>query len=208
MGIWSMAGGPVFWLLAVIGAVAIVLFAGRFVMFRRAHVDYGDFIQGVQNVLAENHPDEAIAICDEMSAPVARIVAAAVRHRSLEHERLRDVVDAAGRTEAARLERRIASIALIAQTAPLLGLLGTFLGLMRTLIALGPADVVMRIDVIGGALSSLLPTAAGLVVAIPVGIMHSILSMQLDRIVTDMEAAASEILAVLAKDPSEAGAGK
>lgn len=205
MGVWSMAGGPVFWLLTVMGVAAILLFAGRFVMFRRAHIDCADFIQGVQNVLAENHPDEALAICDEIAAPVAKIVASAVRHRNLSHERLRDVIDAAGRTEASRLERRIASIALIAQTAPLLGLLGTFLGLMRTLIALGPADVVMRVDVIGGALSALLPTAAGLVVAIPSAIMYSILSMQLDRIVSDMEGAASEMLAVIGKDADVAG---
>ena len=88
----ALAGGPVFWILATALVAALALFATQFAMLRRAGADWGDFLQGVENVLSENHPEEALAICDETSTPVSRVVYAAVRHRNLAPDALRETV--------------------------------------------------------------------------------------------------------------------
>ena len=198
MSVWTMLGGPVFWILTLLGASSVFVFFSRLLNLRRAQIDYRDFIRGVANVLDQGNPEEALAICDETAAPVARIVAAAVRHRDGSARVLRETVDTTGRAEVARLERRLALLAIIAQAAPLLGLLGTVLGMTRVLLALNTESLVTRADLLGGAAQSLAAAAAGLVVAISVQVMYGMLHVRLDRLAVDLEAAASEILGILA----------
>lgn len=198
MSVWTMVGGPVFWVLALLGAVSVYVFFCRLLDLRRAQIDWQDFVRGVANVLGQDNADEALAICDETSAPVARVVAAAIRHREGSARVLRETVDAAGRAEVARLERRLAFLAIVAQSAPLLGLLGTVLGMTRVLLALNTTALVTRADLLGGAMQALVATAAGLIVAIAVQVMYGMLHVRLDRLVVELEAAASEILGILA----------
>jgi len=197
MSVWTMMGGPVFWILVLLGGSSVFVFFSRFLDLRRSQIDYRDFVRGVANVLDQGNPDEALAICDETVAPVARIVGAAVRHREGSARVLRETVDSAGRAEVARLERRLALLAIIAQAAPLLGLLGTVFGMMRVVLALNTEALVTRMDLLGGAVQALTATAAGLVVAISVQVMYGMLHVRLDRLVADLEAAASEILGIL-----------
>lgn len=204
MSVWTMVGGPVFWVLALLGAASVFVFFNRLLNLRRAQIDYQDFIRGVANVLEQGNLDEALAICDDTPVPVARVVAAAVRHRDGSARVLRETVDSAGRAEVARLERRLAMLAIIAQSAPLLGLLGTVMGMTRVLLALNTAALVTRADLLGGAMQALVAAAAGLVVAVSVQVMYGMLHVRLDRLVADLEAAASEILALLSTRRGEA----
>ena len=206
MSVWTMVGGPVFWILALLGAASVFVFFSRLLNLRRAQIDYQDFIRGVANVLEQGNADEALAICDDTPAPVARVVAAAVRHRDGSARVLRETVDTAGRAEVARLERRLALLAIVAQAAPLLGLLGTVLGMTRVLLTLNAAALVTRADLLGGAMQALVAAAAGLVVAVSVQVMYSMLHVRLERIVVELEAAASEILALLATRRGEVAA--
>lgn len=198
MSVWTMLGGPVFWVLALLAVASVFVFFSRLLDLRRAQIDYRDFIRGVANVLEQDNPDEALAICDETSAPVARVVGAAVRHRAGSARVLRETVDTAGRAEVARLERRLAMLAIIAQVAPLLGLLGTILGMTRVMLAVNSEALVSRADLLGGAMQSLVAAAGGLVVAVSVQVMYGMLHVRLDRLVVELEAAASEILGILA----------
>ena len=109
MSIWTLAGGPVFGLLVLLGCVAVILFANRLLSLRRAQIDYMDFVRGVSNVLARGNVDEALVLCDETPAPVARVVAAAIRHRDGSARVLREAVDTTGRAEVSRLEGRLCS---------------------------------------------------------------------------------------------------
>lgn len=193
-----------FWVLALAGAASVFMFAGRLLSFRRAHVDYGDFLRGVFNLLEKGKAEEALAICDETPSPVARIVATAVRHREGTARALRQAVDTAGRAEVARLERRLAMLAIISQCAPLLGLLGTVLGMSRMLIAYNGAELATRSALLGGALQSLTAAAGGLVVAIGTQVMYGMLHVRLERIVVDLEAAATETLAAIAAQKEKA----
>lgn len=190
----TFTGGPVVWLFVVLAVVAIVTYFERLFDLRRAQIDYQDFLKGVINVLDSGNDEEALAICEDTSAPVAQVVATAIRHRTGSARALRDAVDAQGRAEIGRLDRRLAALAIIGQISPLLGLLGTILGFVKTVMIANAQDVVSRADLLNGTMEALVSAALGIAVAIPVIVMYGSLRVRLDRTVVELEAAASSIV--------------
>ena len=190
----TFAGGPVFWILVAMAAVAVVTYAERIIDLRRAQIDYLDFLNGVINVLDSGNDDEALAICDDTSAPVAQIVATAIRNRAGSARVLREAVDAQGRAEVGRLDRRMAAIAIIAQVSTALGLLGSVIGFVRTVMAANASELVSRADLMNGCMEALVAAAAGLAVSIVATVMYGSLRVRLDRITVELEAAASQII--------------
>jgi biopolymer transport protein ExbB len=200
----TFAAGPVFWVLAVLAAVAVFTYFERLIDLRRAQIDYQDFLKGVENVLDAGNVDEALAICEDTPAPVAQIVATAIRHRGGSARLLREAVDSQGRAEVGRLDRRLAVLAIIGQAAPLLGLLGTVIGFIKTVMALNAQPLVSRADLLNGSMEALVSAALGLAVAIPVAVMYGSLRVRLDRTVVDLEAAASQIVGHIAEQKEKA----
>ena len=190
----TFAGGPVFWILVAMAAVAVVTYAERIIDLRRAQIDYLDFLNGVINVLDSGNDDEALAICDDTSAPVAQVVATAIRNRAGSARVLREAVDAQGRAEVGRLDRRMAAIAIIAQVSTALGLLGSVIGFVRTVMAANASELVSRADLMNGCMEALVAAAAGLAVSIVATVMYGSLRVRLDRITVELEAAASQII--------------
>ena len=194
----TVTGGPIFWILAVLAVAAVVAYVERMVDLRRARIDYQAFLKGVINVLDSGNDEEALAICEDESAPVAQIVATAIRHRNGSARILREAVDSQGRAEVGRLNRRLATLAIIGQIAPTIGLLGTVIGFIKTVLAVNSQALVSRADLLNGSMEALVSAAAGLAVAIPVVVMYGSLRVRLDRAVVDLETAASQIVGYLA----------
>ena len=196
-------GGPVFWLIVASGLVALIVFLERFLHLHRARIRVDDFLKGICTILRRDNIAEAVSICEETPGPVAYLVKTAVLHRSDSKEGLRSAVDEAGRSEIAGMERRLVVIATVAQTAPLFGLLGTVLAMIRAALVMSrQAPLVQSQDIITWLLQALVTTAAGLMVAIPCFIGYSFLVTRIEKIVLDMERAASEILAFLTGERS------
>lgn len=200
----TFSGGLVFWLLVGLAAVAVVAYFERLLDLRRAQIDWQDFLKGVVNVLDSGNTDEALAICEDTPAPVAQIVATAIRHRDSSARILREAVDSQGRAEIGRLDRRLATLAIIGQIAPLLGLLGTVIGFMKTVAAANAGAIVARADLMTGAMQALSSAALGLAVAIPVAVMYGSLRVRLDRTIVNLEAAASQITGYISAQKEKA----
>src|SRR6516162_9615855 len=132
-------GGPMMYLLVVVSAVAVSVFIERLLHYHRAQINSAEFLAGVRNVLKRENVVEAISICDATPGPVARLVKIAVLNRDYGRERVREALEEAGLAEVPRLEEKLNLLATIAQIAPLLGLLGTIIGLMRTFKAIDDA---------------------------------------------------------------------
>src|SRR5882762_9423224 len=126
------AGGPVLWLIVLTSAVAVVVFIERFLHCHRAQINSVEFLNGVRTVLKRDNVVEAISICDATPGPVARLVKTAILNRDGGRERVREALEEAGLAEVPRLEEKLNLLATIAQIAPLIGLLGTVLGFIRT----------------------------------------------------------------------------
>jgi biopolymer transport protein ExbB len=173
----------------------------RLLTLRRAQIDYMDFITGVFNVLENENVEEAIMLCEETPGPVAAVAPTAIQHRNAARDALREAVDNTGRAEISKMERRVASIAVTCQVAPLLGLLGTLIGVFHIVNALhAQAPLVQNTDLTAGLTQALVSAVAGLIVAIPCYVMFTMLMVRIERIVLEMEAGASEIVAYLTRE--------
>lgn len=199
----TLTGGPVFWILLVLAIVAVVTYFERLLDLRRAQVDYQDFLKGVVNVLDSGNDAEALSICEDLNAPVANVVATAIRHRSGSARALRDAVDSQGRAEIGRLDRRLAALAIIGQISPLLGLLGTIIGFIKTVMLVNSQELVSRTELLSTSMEALVSAALGLAVAIPVVVMYGSLRVRLDRTVVELEAAASQIIGYISNRKEE-----
>ena len=186
-----------FWVLVALAALAVITYFDRMIDLRRARIDYEDFLKGVFNVLDSGNGEEALSICEDVSAPVARVVATAIRHRNGSARILRESVDSQGRAEVGRLDRRLATLAIIAQVSPAVGLLGTVIGFIRTVLAANSQELVSRADLLTGSMEALVSAAVGLFVGILATVMYGSLRVRLDRTVVELEAAASQVVGYL-----------
>lgn len=201
MGVIEMVkqGGPVVWVIAGAGVVALLVYLERSLSLHRARIRVDDFLKGIFNILRRGNAEEALTICEETPGPVAHLVKTAIIERDQDRDVIRSRVEDAGVAEISRMERGLVVLAAVAQAAPLLGLFGTVLGMVEALMALqAQAPLIHSADVLGGALKALSTTGAGLAVAIPCYVAFNLLVAKIDGMVLDMEHTTSEITSFLA----------
>jgi len=191
-------GGPVLWIILFASAVALIVFIERFLHCHRAQINSTEFLNGVRNVLKRDNIVEALSICDATPGPVARLVKTAILNRDHGRDRVRESLEEAGLAEVPRLEEKLNLLATIAQLAPLLGLLGTVLGFIRTFMAMQNDGLHAKVgDLSDGIWKALICAAAGLAVAIPAHAAYNYLVSRVNSIVLDMERAATEIVNIV-----------
>lgn len=191
-------GGPLLWLILIGGAASLAIFFERWFHIHRAKIKTDDFLNGIFNILSRHNIAEALTICKETPGPVAYIVRAAIMHCSQQLASIERAIDEAAINEIARLERHFAILATIAHTALLIGLLGTVVSMIQTLIAFQQkAPLVHAGDLAGGMWTALVTTAAGLIVAVFSYFGYNLLVSKVTAILLDMERAANEITGFL-----------
>lgn len=126
-------------------------------------------------------------------SPLGAVLAAVVRHADSPDER-RSLIEETGRHVAHRLERYLGTVGIIAEIAPLLGLLGTVVGMIKVFLVITEAGTGDAAQLAGGISEALISTASGLLVAIPAFIAHRSLRRRIDGLVVAMEAEASRLL--------------
>ena len=188
-------GGPVIWILLACGLFAALVFFERLFNLHRAQIAADDFLKGVYNILNRDNPVEAAAICEEAPGPVARLALAAVLHHDDTVENIARAIEDAGLEEIPRMERGLGWLATLARITPLVGLLGTVLGLMDVLLAAHrAAPLVQSADLTGGLWAALSATALSLVVAILTYAGYNLLVSRVESILLDMERSASALM--------------
>jgi biopolymer transport protein ExbB len=194
-------GGPVMWLIVLLGLAAMVIFIERALFLHRAQIRSTEFLGGIKNLLQKQRLMEALTLCEETPGPVARTVKAGLRHAGDDEQGMRLAIQEAAIVEIPILERRISALAAIAQIAPLFGLLGTLLGMIKTFWLFNQGGNYATPAVLaGGMWEALLTAAAGLAVAIPAHLARHFLSGRVRSLVQDMEWAGSELLRFLLRD--------
>lgn len=187
-------GGPIGYLILLLGALALVLVALRAVFLKRAGASISHILEGVEAPLRANRIDDAIAACKRFKGSAARVVTATLRNLDREREHLEDIVSESILHESTHLSRFGAVITVVAAVAPLLGLLGTVTGMIQTfdvITEFGTSDPKL---LSGGIAVALVTTQLGLIVAIPLLLLGSVLNGWAERIKDDMEKAALKVI--------------
>lgn len=191
-------GGPMMWVLLALGLLALVLTIERALYLHRGQIAAKAFVDGIKNILAKRRLVEALTVCEEAPGPVAAVVKAALLHADDSAEAMRFHVQEAAVLELPALERRLGSLAAIAQVAPLAGLLGTVLGMAVTFLAFEKGGNYATAGALAaGMWQALLATAGSLMLAIPAHLAHHFLSGRVRAIVLDVEWSGNEIMKFL-----------
>lgn len=187
-------GGALMLPILVCSVGAVVLFLERLFHLHRARIQQEDFLSGIYTVVNRGNMAEAVSICDQTPGPVAHMVRIALLHIDEESEELKETITKAGLNEIPRLERNLGGLLTIAQIAPLLGLLGTVVGLIGLFTVVeNNAPLVEVGELSGGMWRALATTAFGLSVSIPAFAGYNFLVSRVERITLDMEYVAEEI---------------
>jgi biopolymer transport protein ExbB len=194
------AGGPIIMILTALAVMALGVAIVKFVQFFRIGVGRNNFVADVVKQLRVDHWKEALAELEPRPNPVAKVMAAAVRGKAdplMDDQVVREEVTRVAQAQLDAMERGLALLSLIATIAPLLGLLGTVLGMIEAFQQMeGVGDRIEPAVLAGGIWEALLTTAAGLSVAIPAAVFFTWLQRSVDVEAQRMEDAATQVFTI------------
>lgn len=191
-------GGPLIWLLLGCSLLSMAIFAERFLHFHRCAIHVGEFLQGLSNLVQKKKFGEALHEAAGTPGPVARVIHAALRRHHAPRSELKDIVQEAGQLEVPKLERYLAVLLTIAYVAPLIGLLGTVIGLIQTFVHVTGGNGFASPALLSkGIYEGLITSAVGLAVAVPTYILYSYLAAHAKTLMHDMERAGIEVVNLL-----------
>jgi biopolymer transport protein ExbB len=155
----------------------------------------GDLLFGLRNLIKNKAYAEALSECAATPGPAARVIHSAIRRYAAPRTELREIVQESGQLEVPKLEKHLAVLLTVAYIAPLIGLLGTVLGLVDTFVQINRAGGFATVaEISQGVYEALITSAAGLMVAIPAFVFYSHLRAYAKSLMHDMESAGIEIV--------------
>lgn len=194
-------GGPMVYLIVLLSVLAIGVIIERLYHLNRSRIDSDKFMDSITNTLKRNRIIEAIEMCNQTPGPIAHIVKAGILKHDRSRPEIKEAIEEAAQLEIPRMEKHLPILATIAHIAPLLGLLGTVTGMIKSFqVIQGKAISMSPVnpgDLAGGIWESLLATVAGLAVAIPTYVAYNYLLSQVDSLVYDMERSATDMVNIL-----------
>ncbi len=173
--------------LALCSLVALAVILERSFVLRRRRIIEDRIVRALEEYQGEASAERMIALCRRSRAPFARIVEEVVQTRRLEHAQAIEVMHAVGRTQVGRLERGLTMVEIIAGISPLIGLLGTVLGMVTVFNAITVEGLGNPQVLADGISKALITTVAGLCVAIPALAFHGIFSKRVEELATEMQ---------------------
>lgn len=202
---WELirAGGPAMWPILLCSVLAVAITLERAWALQRSKVLPAELSAKARRLIESGTGTDEVRTALERNSPLGRVLAAAIaaRHRAAS-QRLERVQDA-GRQVVHELDRFLNTLGTIASIAPLLGLLGTVTGIIRSFTAISQGAIGDPRMLSGGISEALISTAAGLMVAVPALVAYRGLRGRIDTIALELEREAGVFLDFL--ESREAG---
>jgi biopolymer transport protein ExbB len=190
------------WVMIVILAASVVglaLALERFVALRQSILVPKDLVEEVRAAAERGDLDAVRARADGAKGPLARMLDAGFRIGRGDSREMERAMEARGQHEIARLRGPVRPLAILATVSPLLGLLGTVLGMIATFNMLGGTSPADRVETLApGIGKALYTTAAGLCVAIPFVVLHHLLNSRIQRAATEWSLVGTDVVAAVA----------
>lgn len=193
----TRTGGPVIIPLLIMAALAAVLIVERLWYLSRQYSGARGMADDVLRACAEGDVEAARSQCLDTGGVVARTLGACLDRCGESTRAMEDGIEEQMLHELPQLHRFLGGIAVIGAVAPLVGLLGTVTGIIKTFAVIRIHQDPSPSLLAGGISEALVTTAAGLIIAIPVLLLHSLLSGRVERIISDTEEYAARLLNTL-----------
>lgn len=201
---WFLRGGPVMYPLLVLSLLGLAIVLERLLVLREKNfLDPGQ-LAVLGELLAAGEFARAREYCAGHNGPLPVLVATLLDNRTAPYDELKELLEDTGRHQLRFLERGLGALATVVAAAPLLGLLGTVLGMIQVFEAVSLAGTVRGEQLSAGIAQALITTAAGLIIAIPMLFLHAYLDGKAQSLVQAIEARTLEFLHLVRRPQREA----
>ena len=185
------------WPLAFCLVLGIIVIIVKFISLTAKATKTKRILKDVDELLTQQRIREALELTRDTDAPAAKILYAGLERHTEGTDRVMKAIENQGLIEMSKLERGLVVLATLTNIAPLLGFLGTVIGMIIAFQSIEAAGEVEATLVAAGIKVALLTTAAGLMIAIPVSIGHNYFVSRIDSLVIDMEESAQKMVDTL-----------
>jgi biopolymer transport protein ExbB len=187
-------GGPVMIPLAILSVLGVAVTIEKILSLRVSRVIQRDIVNTIESVNTPSDIPMAIKICERYNTPFANIIRTGLEEAGEPIGIIRQAMEDSGRRETKRLERYLVLLATVAAASPLLGLLGTVLGMIEVFSVISIAGVGQAGLLSGGIAQALITTAFGLCIGIPALVAYNLLDSRVDTLVVRIDTYAHQLL--------------
>lgn len=200
MTLWSLMakGGIIMIPLAILSVWAIYIFIERYLAISRASKEESNFMNNIRDFIHDGRIDSAKSLCKNNQSPIARMIAKGIVRIGRPLNDINAAIENVGKLEISKLEKNIAVLATVAGAAPMLGFLGTVIGMIKAFYNMSMAGNNIDISLLaGGIYEAMVTTVTGLAVGVLAYICYNILVARIEKVVFILEARATEFMDLL-----------
>jgi biopolymer transport protein ExbB len=192
MSLWQLfnSGGWLMWVLLALGGVTIFIFVERFLAIRKASKGMNmGFMNRIRDAISDGNIRAAIDMCRRSNTPIARMVEKGIERLGRPMADVQSAIENVANLEVSRLENGLPFLATIAGGAPMIGFLGTVMGMVQTFMDMSAAGGTVDMALLsGGMYVAMVTTVGGLLVGIPAYFGYNYLVAAIEKLVFRMEA--------------------
>jgi len=194
----AMKGGWIMIPIIGLGIVALFIFGERYYTIRKASKIDSNFMDQIKSLIHRGKVDDALMLCRSADTPVARMIEKGISRIGRPLNDVNTAIENVGNLEVSKLEKGFPALASVSGGAPMLGFLGTVMGMVQAFYNMSTAGSNVDVTILsGGIYLAMVTTVAGLIVGITAYFAYNILVAKVDSVVFKMEATTSEFMDLL-----------
>ncbi len=194
----SLKGGWIMIPLVLLWFIAVYLFIERYWAIKKAQKEDINFMNRIKEYIHDDKVESAIHLCQEQNTPVARMIEKGIQRIGRPLSDVTAAIENVGNLEISKLEGGLPTLATIAGGAPMIGFLGTVIGMIRAFYDMSMAGNNIDVGLLSnGIYTAMVTTVAGLIVGIAAYFGYNILVAKVEKVVFTMEANTTEFLDLL-----------
>jgi biopolymer transport protein ExbB len=198
-------GGPLMWVLLALSILAIYIIGKKWWVINHASKIDANFMNDIRDYLGEGKMKSAVTLCGKYDNPVARMIETGIHRLGRPMADIQSAIENTGNVEVARLEKGLPLLASIAGGAPMIGFLGTVIGMVQAFFNMSKAGNNIDITLLsGGIYTAMLTTVGGLIVGIIAYFGYNWLTSKISDLVYKMESSTMEFIDIVLHEPEEA----
>ena len=177
------------WVLLLLGGVTIFIFVERFIAIQRAQRLSPRFMERIRDYIVEGKMKEAIGLCRKEDTPIAHMIEKGLERLGRPMSDVQNAIENVANLEVSKLENGLPTLATIAGGAPMIGFLGTVIGMVQTFMDMANAGGTIDLALLSnGMYVAMVTTVGGLIVGIPAFFGYNYLVARIEKLVFRMEA--------------------
>lgn len=203
-----LKGGALMWVLLALSIIAIYILGKKWWMIRKAGKIDGNFMREIRSLMHDGKTRSAISLCGRYDSPVARMVEKGIERAGRPLPDIQAAIENTANIEVARLEKGLPTLATIAGGAPMIGFLGTVMGMVQAFFNMASAGNNIDITLLsGGIYVAMITTVGGLIVGIIAYFGYNYLTSQISDLVFKMESTTIDFMDLLNSQQESVPAG-